>query len=98
MDLMRDINEPRNFQPKWTKEEALELVEKAYENGEPIFIIRPQDAVAPMVIKKYAEMCKDLAKGDFGKKVYEHGVNAERFVTVVMEWQYLNKEQVKNPD
>ncbi|KKN79699.1 hypothetical protein LCGC14_0337210 [marine sediment metagenome] len=95
---MRDINEPRNFKSKYTKEQALALVEKAYEKEEPIFIIIPQDAVAPIAIKHYAELCKDLAKGDFASKAYEHGVSVERFVTVILEWQFLNKDQVKDPD
>ena len=76
MDQMRDINNPRNFKSKYTKEQALALVKNAYENEEPLFIIKPQDAAAPMAIKQYAEICKDLSKGDMDNKVYQHGVSA----------------------
>ena len=34
---------------KYTKEQALEVVTKCYDQGEPIFIIQGHDSIAPAI-------------------------------------------------
>lgn len=92
---------------KYTKEEAVELIEKCYNEGEPIFIMRAKDILAPWIIKKYAESLKDLAIGElrqhgdnaiFESDNYKLATEAEKLVSNIFEWQGLNFEKVKLPD
>lgn len=84
---------------KYNKERALKLVEKAYDEGEPIFIIRGQDKVAWKAIKAYAELLKTASLGEgHGTPSYNTAEDAERYAAFVIEWQGLNQEKVKLPD
>lgn len=92
---------------KYTKEEALELVRQAYDMGVPIFILQPKDKLAPYLVRKYSEMLKDTAIGEFKSsgdeaifesQSYKLAQMAEKLATAMLEWQGLNFMKVKLPD
>jgi hypothetical protein len=92
---------------KYTKEQALKLVEEAYDEGMPIFILQAKDRLAPYVIKRYADMLKDSCiaeykdQGDdaiFSSNSYKLASTAEEKVSAMFTWQGSNFEKVKLPD
>ena len=60
--------------------------------GEPVFVVRAQDVVAPQIVKQYAaEAFLHGASESFRKKV-------ENAVSEFEQWQSENDERVKIPD
>ena len=84
---------------KYTKAQAIKIVRKCYDEGEPVFIIQGHDNIAPAVIKEYAEKQKNAAGPDKPEKVsYKLAESAERFAEEVLRWQLNNLSKVKLAD
>lgn len=84
---------------KYTKEQAVQLVQHCYAAEEPIFIIRAKDKIAWKAIKAYAEILKNsVGPEKAGSPEYDLAEAAEKFAAEVIQWQGLNMEKVKLPD
>lgn len=61
-------------------------------NGEPVFIIRAQDRLAPEIIRQYKTMATT-------KKVVKSVIERVRkAISEINEWRKNNKERIKLPD
>ena len=98
MEPMRDVRKPRTFKPKYSKAEAIALIEELSKRKEPFFLLRARDKASVMTVKYYVELLKDLVKGDFDSSTYQHAVDTERFVTYMLEWQLSHTDELRNPD
>jgi len=93
---------------KYTKEEAIKIVEQSYEFGEPIFIIRAKDRISYLALQHYANLLKDAvlieAKETDTSSIamdsdsYKMAEAAEKVAVKMLEWQGMNFEKVKLPD
>lgn len=84
---------------KYTKSQALGIIKKCYDEGEPVFIIQGHDHIAPAAIKEYAEKQKNAAGPDMPEKAsYKLAESAERFSEEVLRWQLNNLSKVKLAD
>ncbi len=84
---------------KYTKAQAVQIIRKCYDTGEPVFIIQGHDTIAPAAIKGYAEKQKNAAGPDHPEKVsYRLAELAERFSEEVLRWQLNNLDIVKLAD
>jgi len=85
--------------PKYTKEEAVALVEKCYDSGEPIFIIQSKDRISWEIVKEYAEKLKNASGPEHPEKPsYKLAEDAELVAKDMLTWQLENQEKVKLPD
>ena len=83
----------------YTKEQALKIVEKCYDRGEPVFIILGSDHIAPAVIKDYAEKQKNASGPDHPESEgYQLAEQVEKFAVGVLHWQLHNMDKVKLAD
>lgn len=83
---------------KYTKEQAVALVEDCYDRGEPIFIIRGKDKIAWKAIKQYAELLKTAIGPENYNESYLLAEKAEKFAAEVIAWQGHHLEEIKNPN
>lgn len=61
-------------------------------DGEPVFVLRAQDIIAPQVVELWAIMAGSV-------HVNQPKVNRARNVAAHMRrWQHLNQTKVKTPD
>lgn len=65
---------------------------KQFHPGEPIFLLRGTDALAPMAIEKYADICENYGCGS------EHVTAIRAHAARIAKWQEENSGLVKTPD
>ncbi len=84
---------------KYTKAEAMQLVEYCYDTGEPIFIVQGHDYISERIVKMYAEMQKNVAGPDNPESPsYVLAEDAEKFAAEILNWKLENQDKIKIAD
>lgn len=89
----------KEYTPKYSHEQAVELVDHCYTEGEPVFIIRAKDYISYKAVQKYAETLKNAAGPDnHGSPAYDLAEAADTVAAEMLKWQAHNQDKVKLPD
>ena len=76
----------------------IKAAKKKFSDDEPLFVLRAQDALAPIVIRLYATLAHELGKRMNKERVQEHGDSALVSALDMENWQRQNPGRVKLPD
>lgn len=71
---------------------AITAEKKEFHDGEPVFVLRGGDALAPLAILDYARRC---SAAGCDREHYEDVVKCSEEMRA---WQEKNQDKVKNPD
>jgi hypothetical protein len=93
----KDNVHPGQYPLPWTGEPvhkfAQQMLDNAFANDEPVFILRAKDFFAPQVVAKYLELIETV--GPINMELQE---DVTKVMNAMREWQGTHMGQVRYPD